>query len=709
MLFHLSHVRRLSQVATVLFTCVLATLSAHAQPRTLTRSTTAFTGAGTYQPTVAFGNGTFVALGLKNTPPAASTTTISAHTSPDGDTWTERVVTIGGGGFANHGAVRFINGRFVFTGTTVGTQLPSYTATSTDGITWTVANTPNTAQFADLVTGGGTSVGFFGTTLSSSADGGATWTSRAAPGVGAFSPYQALAYGNGRFVLISGSRAWTSPDGAAWADIAGTQSSGRVAFGNGLFALTGTTYRTSTDGVTFTARTPTGMTLAGTNTLRFAVGRFLYHQFTFSGTTAVNQIVASGDGITWTPFASYPAGAVFNMNDVAEGNNRLVVVGFTQTQVPVAAFLDATNLPAAPIAPVAPAITTPPVATAAVIGRSAALSVAASGGSNQYQWKKDGTTIIGATTATYIIASVSAASAGSYTVTVTNEAGSITSTPVALTIVPAAQAGRLINLSVRTSLDSATDEFTLGYVVGGPGSSGQKPLVLRAAGPSLAAFGVTNSNPDPKMETFAGSTKTGDNDNWGGSAQLTTDLAAVGAFAFSGPSSKDAAISTSIASRDNSVKVTAVGGATGEVLAEVYDATPSPSFAATTPRLLNVSVNKSLGTGLTAGFVLGGSTPTRVLIRVVGPGLAAFGVGGTVADPQLVLFSGNTKIGENNDWGGSAELTAAFTAVGAFGLAAVSSKDAALLVSLPPGQYSVQASGVGGTSGVALVEVYEVP
>jgi hypothetical protein len=64
-------------------------------------------------------------------------------------------------------------------------------------------------------------------------------------------------------------------------------------------------------------------------------------------------------------------------------------------------------------------------------------------------------------------------------------------------------------------------------------------------------------------------------------------------------------------------------------------------------------------------------------------------------------------VGENNDWGGTAELSAAFSQVGAFTLPS-GSKDAALLVTLPAGNYSVQVNGVGGT-GTALVEVYEVP
>ena len=271
-------------------------------------------------------------------------------------------------------------------------------------------------------------------------------------------------------------------------------------------------------------------------------------------------------------------------------------------------------------------------------------------------------------------------------------------------------AGRLINLSILSDLTAPGDSFTLGYVVGGVGSVGNKPLVIRAAGPSLGALGVPETLEDPKLELFAASTKTGENDNWGGSPTLTAALANVGAFAYVGPTSKDAAVAAQIATRDNSVAVSSSNNGTGKVIAEIYDATPTASFATITPRLLNVSVRKHLGAGLTAGFVLGGDSPTTVLIRAVGPGLAAFGVPGTVVDPQLTLFnSASTKIGENNDWGGTAALTDAFARVGAFALPAVSSKDAALLVRLPPGLYTVEVSGLANTTGVALVEVYAVP
>ncbi|MSU50090.1 MAG: hypothetical protein EXS37_13565 [Opitutus sp.] len=122
-------------------------------------------------------------------------------------------------------------------------------------------------------------------------------------------------------------------------------------------------------------------------------------------------------------------------------------------------------------------------------------------------------------------------------------------------------------------------------------------------------------------------------------------------------------------------------------------------------RLINLATRGSVGTGdrmLIAGFFIQGTVPKTVLIRAVGPALGGFGVTGTLADPIL---------DENDNWGSggdSAQIAAAGAAVGAFGLSA-GSKDAVLLVTLSPGNYTAQVSGVGTFAGIALVEVYEVP
>jgi hypothetical protein len=347
-----------------------------------------------------------------------------------------------------------------------------------------------------------------------------------------------------------------------------------------------------------------------------------------------------------------------------------------------------------------------PASTTVTQGQPATFSLVATGSpSPVYQWRKDGVDIAGATSTTLSINSAQASDAGSYTVVITNAAGSITSNAATLTV----NSSRLINFSILTSFAAAGDIFTLGYVVGGSGTSGPKPLVIRAAGPSLGSLGVTGPLEDPKFECFAGSVKTAENDNWGGAGTLAHAMAAVGAFAYAGPTSRDAAAARSVASGDHSVKVSAVGNATGAVLAEVYDATPEGSFTSTTPRLINVSVLKQVGPGFTVGFVVGGSGTKNVLVRAIGPTLgSAFGVPGAVSDPQFTLFSGQTAMTTNDNWGGGSTLGFAFASVGAFALPATS-RDAAVLASLGPGNYTVQVSGFAGATGMILVEVYELP
>jgi hypothetical protein len=111
--------------------------------------------------------------------------------------------------------------------------------------------------------------------------------------------------------------------------------------------------------------------------------------------------------------------------------------------------------------------------------------------------------------------------------------------------------------------------------------------------------------------------------------------------------------------------------------------------------------------------VIGGAGPKTVLVRAIGPTLGGFGVTGVLPDPKLELFQSGTAaaISSNDNWGAATnagQVAAAAASVGAFPLA-LESKDAVLLVTLPPGTYTAQVSGVNNTSGAAIVEVYEVP
>ncbi len=284
----------------------------------------------------------------------------------------------------------------------------------------------------------------------------------------------------------------------------------------------------------------------------------------------------------------------------------------------------------------------------------------------------------------------------------------------------AANPGRIINLSILAPL-AAGETMTLGTVLGGAGTSGNKALVARAAGPALIPFGVANVLPDPTLAFNSTSVSpaalVAANNNWGGSAVLSAAFAQVGAFAYVDATSTDAGIFLpSLAPGSYTMQVSDAGNGAGSVIAELYDATSAGAFTATTPRLINVSVLKQIAAGatLTAGIVIGGATARTVLIRAIGPGLAPFGVGGVMSDPQLTLnnisVSPAAVVATNNDWAGGAAIVAAATSVGAFAVSDTASKDAMLLVTLAPGNYTAQVSPASGTAGgFVIVEVYEVP
>jgi hypothetical protein len=345
--------------------------------------------------------------------------------------------------------------------------------------------------------------------------------------------------------------------------------------------------------------------------------------------------------------------------------------------------------------PSAPTIAVQPVFPATVIeGSGVTLSVGVTGTPPiSYQWRKDGVAISGATNASFTIANPQFADAGVYSVVVSNTLGSATSNGATLTVVPAI-ASRISNVSVRTTL-AASQTLIVGMSMAG----GLKPVLLRAVGPGLAQFGVPGTMPDPQLALFDGATQIDANDNWGGGATLAAAFVSVGAFALPAVS-LDAALVRSIdGARTAQVRGTVAGG----VLVEAYDAGDG-----NTPRLTNISARNRVGTGadiLIAGFVIAGTGSKTVLIRAVGPTLAAFGVTGTLADPKLEIYSGPTKINENDTW--AAALAPTFTAVGAFQLT-TGSRDAALVATLPAGSYTVQVSGADGGTGEALIEIYEV-
>jgi hypothetical protein len=332
-----------------------------------------------------------------------------------------------------------------------------------------------------------------------------------------------------------------------------------------------------------------------------------------------------------------------------------------------------------------------------------------------FQWHHNGEPVSGGNSPSYSVLPAVPRVAGRYKVTVQNPLGSVTSDEVDLIVLPPP---RITNLSVRATAGAGAGDLTIGFNVGRRVTDsnlqgGQSvTVVLRGIGPGLNAFGISNALSDPQFAIYSGSTLVAENDDWGGAPNFAALMASVGAFTLT-PGSKDAALFHGLGQGNHTVRISGTGGASGVVLGEIYDSTRDENFPVFGPRLTNVSALSRTGTGadtLSAGFVIGGSGTRTVLIRGVGPGLAAVGVGsGFVRDPRLVLYGrGGAALNGNDDWAGTTTLRNAFASVGAFALPD-DSRDAALVAILPAGSYTVEVSSADNSTGLALIEVYEIP
>lgn len=285
-----------------------------------------------------------------------------------------------------------------------------------------------------------------------------------------------------------------------------------------------------------------------------------------------------------------------------------------------------------------------------------------------------------------------------------------------ITLYPAGVNSRIVNLSVRAVAGSADRTLIVGFVVGGGGAGKTLPVLLRGKGPTLTDFGVANVLADPALtlhQTVDGLDTTPiANDDWNNDPQLAELFSLFAGSTLESP--LEAAFATSLGSSPYTVHLTGKEGGAGVALAELFDVAVNP--AADTPRLVNISGRTQVNTGedaLIAGFVVNGNGPKRVLIRGLGPGLSP-DVNGVLANPRLdlhtLLRGKDATLASNTAWGGSAELVALFKTVGADPTLedTPNSKDTVLDVTLAPGIYTAVISGVGGTTGVALVEIYEV-
>ena len=268
---------------------------------------------------------------------------------------------------------------------------------------------------------------------------------------------------------------------------------------------------------------------------------------------------------------------------------------------------------------------------------------------------------------------------------------------------------RLTNISTRAQVGTGANILIPGFTISG---TGMETLLIRADGPSLGEFNVTGLLAAPSLTVFdAARNVVASNTGWGNNAtspQIVAAAIAVGAFPLA-ENSTDCAIIVSLPPGSYTAQVSGVGGTTGVALAEIYE------MASTGTRLTNLSTRAQVGTGsgvLIPGFYIAGGANESLLLRADGPSLSQYGVTGVLANPVLrVADSTGNSFAADTGWStnlNAADIEAAAAAVGAFPLPQASA-DSATLISLSPGAYTMQVSGVNNTTGVALAEVYEVP
>lgn len=272
----------------------------------------------------------------------------------------------------------------------------------------------------------------------------------------------------------------------------------------------------------------------------------------------------------------------------------------------------------------------------------------------------------------------------------------------------------LINLSARATVGSDEAAVFPGFAISG---SATARVLVRAVGPTLLDYNVSPVAADPRLTLFTQATNPptpiAANDDWTAfpdQGALEQARVAAGAFPLRA-ASKDAALLVTLAPGLYSAKTENASGASGVALVEVYDVDPANGVQR---RAINLSCRAVVGSGdqvVIPGVFVQGSEFVTLLIRAVGPGLSPYGVRNVLVDPMITLYAGATPIATNDNWQDASDfplIKAAADQVQAFALSD-GSTDAAMLVRVPPGSYTVVAAGAGNhPPGVALIEIYQV-
>jgi PKD repeat protein len=255
-------------------------------------------------------------------------------------------------------------------------------------------------------------------------------------------------------------------------------------------------------------------------------------------------------------------------------------------------------------------------------------------------------------------------------------------------------AAQLLNLSTRLQVQPGDNALIGGFIIRG---SEKKKVILRGIGPSL---GVPGKLDDPMIQLFNSS-----NVNIAGNDDWKTDQQNVESTGLAPSNDRESAIVITLDPGDYTVVMRGKNNSSGIGVVEVYDI-----GLAANARLANVSSRGFIGTGdnvLIGGFFAGPQTAavTGVVFRAIGPSLTKFGVPQAMQDPMIEIHDRDgTTIASNDDWESSQKSD-----IEGVGLAPSDSRESAILLrNFDPGPYTAIVRGKNNTTGVGLVEIYDV-
>ena len=258
---------------------------------------------------------------------------------------------------------------------------------------------------------------------------------------------------------------------------------------------------------------------------------------------------------------------------------------------------------------------------------------------------------------------------------------------------------RLANISTRGEVLTGDEVMIGGFIIGG---STPKTLAITATGPSLAPFGISNFLANPMLTLVRSSDQAiiATNDDW----QTDANAAQLLASGFAPGNAREAGLYVTLPPGAYTAIVQGAGGGTGVSVVGVFEV-DHPEIP-----LVNISTRGLVQTGgdvMIGGFIVNGSASQTVAITATGPSLAPFGISNFLANPTITVVrsSDQTVVATNDDW----QTDANASALQASGFAPGDPHEAGLLLTLPPGAYTVIVQGAGGSTGVSVVGVFTVP